>query len=367
MTDIIIIYNFAQKYRTAIFCEIDKEWKCSWIFGRNNTDIKDMDISILKDAIIVENKGIIGPFYYQKGVYESVMKSSAHTLIILGEPYNLSTWAIAFRNFFRKTPKKLIFWSHGWYGKETKIKRIFKYLFFNLANKVLLYGNYAKDVAISQGFPADKLAVIHNSLDHKAQLELRKKLKPSDIYENHFGNTSPVLIFIGRLTEVKRLDLLIDAVSILKNNGKKYNIVFVGDGKKRSELEKLVEEKGLEKQVWFYGACYDDTHNAQLIYDADLCVAPGNVGLTAMHSMVFGTPVLTHDDFPLQMPEFEAIIPGETGAFFKYNDLNSLADSISNWTSNNYERREEIRRKCYEEIDGNWTPEFQIKVLKEIV
>ena len=38
-----------------------------------------------------------------------------------------------------------------------------------------------------------------------------------------------------------------------------------------------------------------------------MCVSPGNVGLTAIHSLTYGTPVLTHDNFNFQMPEAEAI------------------------------------------------------------
>lgn len=58
--------------------------------------------------------------------------------------------------------------------------------------------------------------------------------------------------------------------------------------------------------------------NAEFIYNADLCVSPGNVGLTAMHSLVFGCPVITHNCFEWQMPEFEAIQPGITGDFLRW-------------------------------------------------
>jgi len=32
--------------------------------------------------------------------------------------------------------------------------------------------------------------------------------------------------------------------------------------------------------------------------------------------MIYGTPVITHDDFDQRKPEFEAIQAGLTGAFF---------------------------------------------------
>ena len=79
-------------------------------------------------------------------------------------------------------------------------------------------------------------------------------------------------------------------------------MVIIGDGQEREKLEKLSRQ--LDVKTWFYGACYDDVQTAQLIYDADICVSPGNVGLTAMHVMSFGTPVITHSNFVNQMPPF---------------------------------------------------------------
>ena len=102
-----------------------------------------------------------------------------------------------------------------------------------------------------------------------------------------------------------------------------------------------------------------------MIYNADLCVSPGNIGLTAMHSLVFGTPAITHDDFPHQMPEFEAIKDGETGTFFKNGNVDSLAEGIVRWFEKHGNDREDVRKACMKEIDENWTPQFQIEVLRK--
>lgn len=367
MNKFLVIYNFPQKYRTGIFCAMDHVWNCKWIFGDNKSDIKEMDTSMLKDVSFVKNLFLKGPIYYQQNVSAEASKAEYDAIIMLGEPFNLTTWNIMLRNKFKYNRKKIYLWSHGWYGREKFAKKLLKKIYFGLADKVFLYGNYARQVAIKQGFNADKLVVIHNSLNHDNQLSLRQSLNSSDIYRKHFGNDNPVIIFIGRLSKVKRLDMLIEAVSILKKRNKEFNIVIIGDGVMRSALEDLVIERNLKEQVWFFGECYDDTKNAQLIYDADLCVAPGNVGLTAMHTMVFGTPVLTHDDFSKQMPEFEAIIPNRTGSFYRYNDLYSLAAEIENWFEKQSCFRERIRQYCFAEIDKNWTPQFQINVLKGVI
>ena len=126
-----------------------------------------------------------------------------------------------------------------------------------------------------------------------------------------------------------------------------------------------MKEFYLEQQVWFYGPCYDEVELSSLIYNADLCVAPGNIGLTAMHSMVFGTPCITHNDFKWQMPEFEAIKLYKTGCFFNRDDVEDLAERIDEWFRVNGKDRNMVRKSCMEEIDDEWNPYFQIEVLKK--
>lgn len=363
--ELCIIYNFAQKYREGIYKLIDSKYDCHWVFGNNNTDIKGLDEHFLKEVQYIENISLLGPLYYQKGVIPLLRRYD--TFIILGELFCVSTWLmLVFRRMFFRS-KKLYLWSHGWYGREGLAKRILKKVFFGLADATFLYGHYAKKIALLQGYSKDNLHVIHNSLNYDNQIKIRGALAETSIYKDYFGNDNPVLIFIGRLTKAKRLDLLFEALLLLKTRGKEYNVALVGDGSEKDALQDFATKTQLTSNIWFYGACYDDTKNAELIYNADLCVSPGNVGLTAIHSMVFGTPVLTHDDFKWQGPEFEAIIKNQTGDFFKKDDPCSLAASIEYWFERHQDDRNEIRNHCYKEIDSSWTPEFQLRVIESII
>lgn len=351
-------------YREPVFKLLDEEFQIDWFFGRPFGNIKELEFSKLKKVTKLDRYEWRA-LTWQKGVCSLRKNSSYSKFLLLGDLFCLSTWYFLVRNKLSRHPKPVYLWSHGWYGKEGFFKKWLKKTFFNLADKTFLYGNYAKKIAIKQGFDPNKLVVIHNSLNYQEQVALRSDLSKSDIYYNHFSNNYPVIIFIGRLTSVKRIDLLIDAIAKLKAKGKIYNVVLIGDGETRNDLERQAEINNLGSQIWFYGACYDELQNASLIYNADLCVSPGNVGLTAMHTMVFGTPVLTHDLFPMQMPEFEAIKEGKTGTFFRYDDKLSLVQKIEDWFESNKDRREQIRIECYHEIDNYWTPEFQANILSK--
>ena len=364
---ILNVYNNAPLYREGIFTLIDQELDCDWIFGEGICDIKQMDIAKLRGKTsVVKNVNCLGgKAYWQKGVLKQLYNKEYTHYVFLGEERCLSTWVFLLLSlFFPK--KKVFFWSHGCYGRESKLKLLVERFFWSFIDGAVLYGNYAKEVMKKEGFNVGNYLVIHNSLNYNHQIELRDSGLSSNVFKTHFGNDNHVIIFIGRLTKVKNLDMLVDAVYMLKNRCEEYNLVFVGNGMEESNLKARVKKLEIDEQVWFYGACYDEKTNAELIYNADLCVAPGNVGLTAMHTMVFGTPVISHDNFPWQMPEFEAIHPGKTGDFFEYQNQQSLVDTISNWFATKREKREEVRLACYNEIDTQWTPKYQFEVYKKL-
>lgn len=361
-----ILYNFAQHYRTNIFTLIDKTFNCDWVFGDTMSDVKKMDYTLLRGKVTeTHTKRLFGGWYWQPGVIEQLFKDYDH-YILLGETRALSTWTFCIIARLLKPKKKLYFWTHGWYGKETLLESLIKKMLFKLPNGgIFTYGNYARDLMIKQGFNKNKLFTIHNSLAYDKQIEIRKQLSETTIYKDYFGNENKNLFFVGRLTAVKKLHQVLKAMTICRKRNIRYNMTFIGDGEKAEELKTLAKRLGIEEQVWFYGPCYDETELSLLIYNADLCVAPGNIGLTAMHSMVFGTPCITHDDFSYQMPEFEAIRNGATGTFFKRDNVDDLASQIDRWFKENGQKRDEVRKACMKEIDEEWNPYFQIGVIKK--
>lgn len=363
VSKLCIIYNTAPRYREAIFQLIDKEYDCDWYFGETKTDIKEMNLSLLKHTQYYKTCGNASSFYWKKGVLRLLFKKRYQTFFLLSESRSLTDYF--FIGLSRLLRKRVYVWTHGWYGKETKLEALLKRWQFKHVEGIFVYSNYGRKLMIDQGIHANKIFTIHNSLHYDEQKALRENLVHSKIYKNHFGNEYPTIIFIGRLTKVKKLNQLVDALYELKSKGENYNLVFVGDGTERVSLQQRVDNLGLKNNVWFYGSCYNEYTNAELIYNADLCVAPGNIGLTAMHAMVFGCPCISHSTFKWQMPEFEAIQSGVTGDFFEMDNVESLAYAISNWFLEKKDKREEVRNACFNEIDTQWNTYFQMKVIKK--
>ncbi len=345
---------------------MDKKLECDFYLGdKLSPPIKTMDYYELNGFKgYLRNIKIFRNFYWQLGSIRLVFLPY-NKFIITGEPYCVSTWIILI--LCRLFGKKTYLWTHGWYGKESRVKIIVKKIFFKLSTNILLYGNYAKDLMLKQGFKSNKLIVIYNSINDDEHYFHREKLRRSSVYSDKFNNDFPVLIYIGRIQKKKKIELLFEAMHSIIGSGKSLNLIIIGKEVENVGLEKFIDDFNLKNHVWLFGETYDEDLISNLIYNADVCVSPGNVGLTAIHSMIYGTPVITHNSFENQMPEFESIINGETGSFFIENSSEDLACVIKQWLFRENYNRDLIRKKCFLSVDTYFNSNIQISILNDIL
>lgn len=353
---IAVVYHFFPHYRAGIFKELTQSDRYNYVFvgSPHATDpsIKTWDPSSSGAEIIWTSiaRWPLGA-RWQSGLFPVVASRDIKALIFLGDAHYISTWVFA--SLARLFGKKVFFWTHGWLRKNAGPREWLKDCFYYIANGLMLYGHHAERIALEHGYPRRKLVVIYNSLG-TLPVEV-SDAGTEGVRSALFKGHAPVVICTARLTPNCRFDLLIKAAAVLREKGSPINVLLVGDGPVRGELESLASR--LRVDVCFYGACYNECELATLLYSADVLVSPGKVGLSAMHALAYGTPVISHDDFDSQMPEFEAIQPGMTGDFFAKEDVQDLAQKIRAWISRG--DREAIRRACLNVINLRYNPKTQ--------
>lgn len=364
---ICCIFNYGPHYRESIFKKMDDELNCHFYFGDTVfMDLEKIDYSKLKGYKAELKTFRFKSFTWQSGISNFFFRNY-DSYLITGDPRCLSNWLLMLICKIRH--KKIYIWAHGlkipYSSKRAAL--LIKAFFKNASGGILLYGNYSRNLMIEEGFPPEKLHVIYNSLDHETQYKIRQKQKEDDIYIKYFNNKNPVIIFIGRLIKEKKLELIIEAQKQLMTKGVFINTIFVGQGEMEVPLMDLARKYELVDRIWFYGSCFEEEQNAKLIYHATLTVSPGDIGLTAIHSLVYGTPVITHSNFWKHGPEFEAITAGETGDFFEEDNVNELVVKINKWINSVGEDKDITRMMCYKKVDLFYNPEYQIKLLKSIL
>jgi len=358
---VLIVYHFIALYRKAIFDELIKSEKYDYTFlcdstGKDNIEVVDSKFFQNKKYIKVRNR-YFKNILWQQGLIKHILFNKYDAIIFLADPNFLSTWIASI--ICKIKNQKVLFWTHGFIrGKSAKDK--LKLIFYKLADKILLYGDKAKNRLILNRVPANKLATIYNSLDYNTHKHFRE-ITDIDNLKLFQNPNLPQIIFIGRLTKQKKLTQLIELIVALNNKGLKINLLFVGDGEERKNLENLTKKYNIEEQIHFYGKTYNEKEIAPLIMSSDVCISPGEIGLTAMHVLSYGVPVITHDNELRQMPEYEAIINGKNGRLYKYGNFDSLVEeSIKFFKSD----KNNIKQNCIKIIEERYTPQAQKKFIE---
>lgn len=134
---------------------------------------------------------------------------------------------------------------------------------------------------------ADRTRCIYNPIDRKAIAELAS-LGKRDSEDKRFRFVS-----VGRLTEAKGYDRLIEACARLMREGLVFELWIVGEGSDRALLEKQVEECGLKDVVKFLGF---QKNPYQYLNQCDCFVCSSRTegySLVIAEAMCVGLPVIS--------------------------------------------------------------------------
>jgi glycosyltransferase involved in cell wall biosynthesis len=383
MTSVAIVYHYLALYRFPIFGELMKSKDIEYnIFSGVSSEIEIKKVNTELATLSVDDGGLRWHFVdnkwmlkrkllWQHHIIKQGLQSKFDSFIFLGSPYHLSTWITSL--ILRIKGKRVYFWMHGIYSDKLSLFDYFNlYTFYRIPNGFFLYGNRA-NIILKKYLPHKEMHVIYNSLNYDASVKLRKDVSVCEIElhrEKFFINKKlPTVISIGRVNRVKRIDLLLQAQKLILNEGDKYmfNLMIVGDGEELNNIKMLANNLGLNQHIYFYGACYDEEINANLIQGADLCIIPGEIGLTSIHALSYGTPVISHDNLNVQMPEVEAIQVGVTGDLFKQGDATDLKDKIQQWLIRYPIKEASVMQKCYTIVDKYYNPQYQAKVFNSVL
>jgi len=174
------------------------------------------------------------------------------------------------------------------------LRFIFEYKLLGIVFKVI-WKEASALIACSEGlkqralkfYSQVKIDVIPNGVDiekfHSVPENMAKK---SDIIR---------LVTVGRLSITKRVDILIDAVKILIEQGKKVKLLIVGGGFLKGSLEKLAAQKNPANSIEFKGIV-DSEQMPQLYQNSDLYVsATMQEGMSnaMLEAMASGLPIIT--------------------------------------------------------------------------
>lgn len=139
---------------------------------------------------------------------------------------------------------------------------------------------------LGMGVGADRMEVVNNGVDLDR------------VGAVGAGEALYDLIYVGRLSAHKRVDLLIEAVGLLREEVPGIRCGIVGDGPEMAALSRLVQDRGLEERVEFLGFLDEEEDVVAKFKAARIFVLPSTregFGMSVLEANACGLPAVVVD------------------------------------------------------------------------
>lgn len=218
----------------------------------------------------------------------------------------------------------------------------------------LAVSNFVGRKLQEQGFPEERILLAYTGID-------TMKFRPASAEDR------PVILFVGRMVEFKGAEYAIRAVSEVQRELPDVELVLIGDGRLRKELETLARQS--LRRYRFLGV---QTHQevstwmnrASLLCMPSITMPSGEAegfGMVCAEAQAVGKPVVAFSSGGIQ----EIIRHGKTGFMAAERDWHSLAQYLAELMKN-AELRERFGRAGREVIVREFNLERCTRRLEEI-
>jgi len=190
------------------------------------------------------------------------------------------------------------------------------------SSRVIAISTAAKSLLVSLGVPDGKIAVIPLGVDTSV---FNTATESSTLREELGLEGSTVILFIGRMEDVKGVDVLLAAFSMVRKNHPSTRLLLVGGGAQKARYEALASDLGVSSSTTFVGAVSREMLPRYLDL-ADVFVLPSlkePFGLVGLEAMAKGKPVVASAVGGI--PDF---VGPETGLLVKEGSPKELAAAI---------------------------------------
>ena len=133
------------------------------------------------------------------------------------------------------------------------------------------------------------------------------------------GEQEALLVWVGRMVGLKRVDLLIQATRMLKEQGRRVRVCLLGSGPCRDQWQQLAQSEGVADQIQFMGPVSHD-QLADWYRAADLtvlCSESEGLPNVLRESVACGTPFVSTDVGSIKEiadPDYSELVPKHDAA-----------------------------------------------------
>ncbi len=219
---------------------------------------------------------------WQRGIINWLERWNPDVLIVEANPRILSTRQAV--NWMKNHQRPVIGWglgSPGAAGAGGTLRKALRQSLLKHFDAVITYSQQGKEEYIAAGCDPQRIFIAHNAVETRPQ-------HPAPMRPPGYADGKAVILYVGRLQERKRLDVLMRACAALPPQLQP-RLWIVGEGPAKTGLQALAQK--VYPDTKFFGAVFGEELKP-IFATADLFVLPGTGGLAVQQAMSHALPVV---------------------------------------------------------------------------
>lgn len=246
-------------------------------------------------------------------------------------------------------------WNPIWLPSSIKKRLVARKRYRSMQRLIAVSEQLRRDLQTKLLVDPSKIVVVPNGID----LGEVERLASEPVDHPWFGkDADPVLVTAGRLTHQKGFDLLLRAFALAQAQ-RPMKLIILGDGPKKTKLEKLARKLGIAAHVAFAGHV---SNPVSYFRRADLFVLPSRwEGLSnaLLEAFAAGTPVVA-----TRCPgSVELLGDGAYGSLVDVGDVEALSQAVVAALEKPHSRASQLQRA--KDYDLASTLDAYVRIIRE--
>ncbi len=217
---------------------------------------------------------------------------------------------------------------------------------------VIANSDYVREQLIKNGLPPDRIVTLHFGI------QLPQAATEPLTFEIHQHQK---ILFAGRIVPDKGLDWLLKA---LAQTNQQIHLDIAGEGWARPRMEELAKKLGLQNRITWHGWC--DKNKLNELYQQCFAVTfpslwPEPAGLVTLEAYSHYRPIIASAVGGIP----EHVRDGETGILVPSNNVTTLAEAITELSSN-YQRSRSMGERGHAWLLEEFTLDIHVKRLQQL-
>ncbi|MFA3791370.1 glycosyltransferase [Aliiglaciecola sp. SL4] len=310
LNKILVVQEILPSYRVPIFNELARlnngsvtvlSSKTDLSFGKNNPN------NMQFKHVETEWKKFLFKFKFSSTVFYE--RSKCDIVLHVADFKFISLWLMLIVNVF--SPKRLFMHGQGGYKNNSILSSLIYSVTIALSNGYICYTDYSRN-ALLKKLP---------SILHKKVTVCENTLSVSPVSSINDFNTKSIF-YIGRIRSGCNLEFLLEATRLAKL---RIELIGAVNDEYRRKLE--LKYQGVVK---FHGAVFTEERQKEIAKGCIAGVYGGDAGLSVVHYMSLGLPVIVHGQISKHMGPEPSYVENEVnGLIFERGNLNSLVEKMN--------------------------------------